>query len=600
MLIGDNMEIGKSLGLVALVLGLSGCIATENSGNEDGGQVQVSFEHSIDSIYQKTLPATGRAQDWVAGGSRALDFDNAPFFIEGTPATLVSTIVGPFDLSGSNSLTFDIEVTDVNSVTNIYSIILDNSVGAVPAVTTASEVMEVINIGIGLDVIASDDPLTLTGTEQGGNGNTIALTVTSETGFTLSQLGFEAGNRLNTGIKDTDSADYVLTGWLTARSLTTAEETNIEWSVYLDTETFTVVSNSIALLTPDQYDFSLLVSKGDLHYAASFQDTVTEGENSLSIELTPVVGDITTTLSVTDNSLISGLTRYEIDFNASEFVGLSAYSLGISINGSAELVFQAHQIIDPIDVYLNLVSGAQNIVLNLYEGSNLIGTSVDSQEDQVVLAGQTINMDIAPLTGTTELNMTENGGDATIIMTVPFEITDEVGGEGNLTGLISLVGEKNNILNTSFTVSGGVANFSIENVQFEDALFSLTFVENDTGDTVAICSSNVTLTALQQTLQCNINLRKRALVTGHLLATLGMTVLTAQGEPAIGAVIRDSENNVLGVTGTSLFGTPGFVSINLISGYHDLNISNSDDSSSTSVGMTFEPLEIKNFTIWLP
>lgn len=600
MLIGDNMEIGKSLGLVALLLGLSGCNITENSGDTENDQVQVSFEHSIDSIYQKTMPTSGRALNSVMAGSRALDFDNAPFFIEGTPATLVSTSVGPFDLSGANVLNFNIEVSDINSTTNTYSIILDNAVGATPAATTASEVMDVINAMIGSDIIASNVPLTLTGTEQGGNGNTITLTATNENGFTLTQLGFDAGNRINTGVEDKDSADYVLTGWLTARSLTTAVETNMEWSVYIDTETFTVVSNSTALLTPDQYDFSLLVSKGDLHYAASFQDTVIEGENSLPMELTPVLGGITTNLSVTDNNLISGLTRYEIDFDASEFSALSDYSLGVSINGSGEQIFQAHQIIDPIDVYLNLESGAQNIVLNLYEGPNLVGTSVEAQEDQVVLAGQTINMDIAPLTGTTELIITENGGSASVTMPVPFEITNEVGNENNLTGLLALVGEKNNIVNVPFTVSGGIANFVVEGVQFEDALFSLTFIETDTGDTVAVCSSEVTLTALQQTLQCNINLRKRALVTGHLLATLGLTVLTMQGEPANGAIIRDSDNNILGVTGSALFGTAGFVSINLIQGYHDLNISNSDDSSSTSVGMTFEPLEIKNFTIWLP
>ncbi|MEH6345418.1 MAG: hypothetical protein V7785_10055 [Bermanella sp.] len=594
------MEISKSLGFVALLLGLSGCNITDNSGDTENDQVQVSFEHSIDSIYQKTLPASGRSFNSVMAGSRALDFDNAPFFIEGTPATLVSTSVGPFDLSGANALNFNIEVSDINNTTNSYSIILDNVVGATPAATTASEVMDVINAMIGLDIIASNEPLTLTGTEQGGNGNTITLTATNESGFTLTQLGFDAGNRINTGIEDKDSADYVLTGWLTARSLTTAVETNMEWSVYLDTETFTVVSNSTALLTPDQYDFSLLVSKGDLHYAASFQDTVIEGENSLPMELTPVLGGITTNLSVTDNNLISGLTRYEIDFDASEFSGLSDYSLGVSINGSGEQIFQAHQIIDPIDVYLNLESGAQNIVLYLYEGLNLVGTSVEAQEDQVVLAGQTINMDIAPLTGTTELIITENGGSASVTMPVPFEITNEVGNENNLTGLLALVGEKNNILNVPFTVSGGIANFVVEGVQFEDALFSLTFIETDTGDTVAVCSSEVTLTALQQTLQCNINLRKRALVTGHLLATLGLTVLTMQGEPANGAVIRDNDNNILGVTGSALFGTPGFVSINLIQGDQYFNISNSDNTSSTSVGLTFEPLEIKNFTIWLP
>ena len=69
-----------------------------------------------------------------------------------------------------------------------------------------------------------------------------------------------------------------------------------------------------------------------------------------------------------------------------------------------------------------------------------------------------------------------------------------------------------------------------------------------------------------------------------------------------GAVVSDDQGNVLGLTGSALFGTPGFVGLNLPAGFHALTVtsSGSDYGELTgSVSLTLVALEVFNQTIRL-
>ena len=123
-------------------------------------------------------------------------------FIAGGAAVLTGTASGPFDLSGANTITVQVQVTDNLGTTSTTNVVLDNTTGGTAAATTLAEVEAAFTAALGADVVATQPPLTFTGTGGNENGGTIALVPTVETGITLSTLGFSSSNRLNIGTAD--------------------------------------------------------------------------------------------------------------------------------------------------------------------------------------------------------------------------------------------------------------------------------------------------------------------------------------------------------------------------------------------------------------
>lgn len=560
---------------------LTGCIDQQD--NLDTEQTSsVTFTHELNAAHQ-----------------RSLNFDNAPYEVPGTTAELVGNEAGPFDLSGANILHFDIHITDNLGSLTILPVHLDNTTGGAPAATTQNEIASAITAATGGYISVGVSPLTLTVSGPGNdqNGGTLELITMTETGLTLSQLGFIESNRLATGIPDTSTADYLFTGIMTAQSVQTSEIFNGDWNVYIDNDTQQVFSNSAMVLPADEYVFNLLVSKDGVDYTGSAQQTVAEGDNQLSMDLFPIIGDLSPATTATQFTLNSTLTRYEINY----VEAMPHFDLGISVDGGPEQLINigTSQNVNP-RFYIDLNDGNQHIKLNLYDGPNLIGTSRSVQENQVVVAGDSISMDIIPITGTAEFSLSSSGGDANVNLFVPVQVLDEVGGvESNLGGLLSISSSNYSIIDEPFSVFSNNANFIVNGLQIGDAEFSLKFVELDSGDIVASCSSDITILTMQPAFTCDLNVRKRAFIEGSLLNEVGLNVIDENGEPVTGAVITDMQENIIGITGTTLFGTPGFVSRTLPSGHHPLNVTSADGSLTGSHSVTLNTLEVLNETVIL-
>jgi len=127
-------------------------------------------------------------------------------FVAGTPSTLAGSAVGPFDLSGANTITIQVQVTDNLGTTTTNNVVLDaaaiTGLGGTPAAATLAEIQTLISAGTGVDVTVTQPPLTFTGAGANANGGTIALVPLVETGITLTQLGFSTSNRLDIGTPD--------------------------------------------------------------------------------------------------------------------------------------------------------------------------------------------------------------------------------------------------------------------------------------------------------------------------------------------------------------------------------------------------------------
>ena len=574
------MKTGTLILIFFLITSLTGC-NIENNGNDTNAQTEKS-ENTVN--FSHTLSATH---------SKVLSFDNAPFEIPGTPASLTSDALGPFDLSGSNSLHLAIDITHSDLTQYHHMIIFDNTTGAIPSSTTITEIKTQLETEILSNINFTESPLTMQASGPTSNGSTIILTAPVENGITLTQLGFNENNRTNTGIADSSTADYIYSGTMTAISNTNGNTSQTDWSIYLDQNGHQVISNNTMSLIADSYTFTLNVYKDDLNYIGTTQSTITEGDNSLIMNLSPVINLNNNTSTVMDHTLISTLTRYEINFGNA----LPHYDLGITVNNEAEQIINISSTVLSGAFYLNLSPGPQQISLNLYDGINLIGSSLAAQENQNIIAGRSIAMDIAPILGITEFLLSESGGDAQVSLNIPPQVTDEVGDASNLAGSIVITGDNNNAVE-SLNINGNIADATITGVNYGEAILTINYVEIDSGDIVATCSTNITLNK-NPTFSCDLRVRQPAFLEGQLISYLGLNVLDSNDEPINGAVITDMNQNVVGITGSYAFGTPGFANIIVTQDNPTFSITSADGLLTRSISVAFTSLHVTNQTVWL-
>ncbi|NVK40157.1 MAG: hypothetical protein HWE39_02870 [Oceanospirillaceae bacterium] len=212
-------------------------------------------------------------------------------------------------------------------------------------------------------------------------------------------------------------------------------------------------------------------------------------------------------------------------------------------------------------------------------------------------------MDLVPLHAETQLILTEAGGDANVTVNLPQLVVDEVGGINNLQAIFAVVGAKNPLQETVLTfnpASGGYeANFILTDLQYDDLTVDITFNEVDSGENIGRCINTWTLSALSQTLNCEIQLRRRAVIGGSLLAVLGINVFNQGSEPVAGAVIKDQNDNILGITGSGTWGTKGYLKTYLKAGDYTITAEDQTNNLMGSEAKTLTPLDIENVLIVL-
>ena len=563
-----------------LIASLTGC-NIENNGHSPTSESQdtkntTSFTHSISATHSKSLM-----------------LDNAPFDIPGTPASLTSDALGPFDLSGSNSLHLSIDITNSDLTSHHYIIVFDNTTGVIPSSTTIAEIKASLEAEVTANISFTESPLTIQASGPASNGSTITLSAPVENGITLTQFGFDETNRTNTGIADSSTADYLYTGIMEAVSDTTGEITRADWRIYLDQDTQQVISNNNISLIADSYTFTLNVYKEDLNYVGTTQATITEGNNALTMNLMPVINLSTNTTTIIDHSLISTLTRYEINFaNA-----LPHYDLGISVNNQAEQIINIANTHIEGAFYLQLDPGPQQISLNLYDGIHLVGTSLSTQENQFIEAGKSITMDIAPILGISEFLLSESGGDAAVSLSIPPQVIEEVGVESNLAGIITIMGSNNNA-SESLNINGSIAETTITGVNYGEATLTVNYIEIDSGDIVASCNTSIILTQ-NPAFSCDLRIRQPAFLEGQVISYLGVNIIDTNGEPISGAIIKDMNQNVVGISGSHSLGTPGYANIIVTQDNPSFTITSADGLLTGTVSVAFIPLSVSNQTVTL-
>ncbi len=400
----------------------------------------------------------------------------------------------------------------------------------------------------------------------------------------------------------TFTSNQILRGELSATAIGGSNDGQIEvfaWTIYLKQDTLETSSNNTLTLPPGNYDFELLLTKGDQQYAGYVNQTLADGENNVGMTIKPVIGDF-----ISDVTIIDRLAYFKFQYGLDDLSVLAAPGVGIQVDGDTEQIFSINTQTGMSNAFLNLPVGPHNLVLKLYDGAVQVGKSITAQENQTVAYGTDLAMDIVPLHGEMQFILTENGGDANLTVNVPAEVINEVGGVANLTATLALVGVKNPLQESAlFFVEQADGSFSAEiimtDLQYENVTLSLTFIDSSTSDPIASCNQSWMLNNQNQAINCDLTLIRRAVVSGKLLAVLGINVHDELGQPVSGAVVTNANGDVLGVTGSGTYGTAGYLKVYLRAGDHSITATEQATGKVQTASVSLLPLEVENVQLEL-
>jgi hypothetical protein len=395
------------------------------------------------------------------------------------------------------------------------------------------------------------------------------------------------------------AAPHVVRGTMTAVPATGGPSQVFDWSVTLDEANWSIQSNKAIVLTPGTYQFTLVLDDNSHRYAGQAAATIQDGENRVSMVVRPVLGDLSIVPDLTE------LPVFRLRYPSEQLAVLANPRLGVVIDGGPEQIVSLSPATGLSDLYIALPEGPHAIQLRLYDGSLQRGRSLATQENVIIGGGQDVTMDIVPLYGETAFDLSEQGGRLTVRIQVPGEVVDEVGGLAALEALFSFAcptGAPVERLLALVPADGGVyrAELTLEDVHYGACVYSLAFADLATAppEQVASCSAAVELDQADQTVGCDLLLRRRALIGGELLAVVGVNVFDAGFAPVAGAVVSDGAR-VLGITGGAAFGPPGYLKLHLSPGSYRLTATDPGSARFGQVDLTVGPLEVHNIDIVL-
>ena len=436
-----------------------------------------------------------------------------------------------------------------------------------------------------------------------GSGSNDSTTQSNESSIDISLSALYTGTTSSSSAALNQAPSFlasapskIVTGELLAVNHTTGTSETYDWSVYLDESDLSATSNKTIVLEPGDYTFSLLLTDANMQYGGTaVYQVLDQGQHSIPLTVAPIIGD-----TVVNVSVLSELATYKFSYATSELTSLTAPKVGISIDGGSEQLFTINKATGLSQTYLNLTDGSYNAHLSFYDGNIQVGRSVPEQENITVVAGDPLNIDIVALHGEAEFILDVADGNATIRANIAQEIIDEIGldnleviltlSDGNTTkeALMTLVTDTNSTYATT-TLSG---------LQFGTYALQLKFNDKtDTSVPVGSClADDVVLNSVGSTVECKITLQKRSVFGGNLLATVGINVFNTSYEPIAGASVY-ANDVFIGLTNEGTFGTKGYLKTYQVAG--DITFSADDTNKTGSVSTTLNPLDVKNFDIFL-
>ncbi|BCE00708.1 leucine-rich repeat domain-containing protein [Marinicellulosiphila megalodicopiae] len=383
------------------------------------------------------------------------------------------------------------------------------------------------------------------------------------------------------------TVDTLFKGTMTVTNLDDESFTAYPWSVYVGDD-FSTTSNETIALTPGNYQFDLVLNKNNQTYIGIALHTIEDAGvyGNVPMTIKPVIGNAST-----QTEIEARLAAFKFNFPADELTAVGATSLNITIDGTTTttLTLSQGEFLNDSSVWHVLDAQAQNIHLELYNGNQIIGHSVLSQELQTVQYGQNITMDIIPLSANVAFEMDETTNTATFEFTLPQEVLDEVGGAENLQTRLQISGDNNQ----DIILDGSEIAFN--EFQYGEANIVLTYSDIQTGDVIGSCIiADLTLDNQTSTNVCQLTLTRRSEISGSLLADVVLNVYANDGQPATNASVY-VDGEFVGLTGAHL--TTGALQLYLSAGEHVVYIEGQTHFNESTI--ITEALSVNNLFITL-
>lgn len=370
----------------------------------------------------------------------------------------------------------------------------------------------------------------------------------------------------------------------------------VDWHLTMDEELVTISSNMTQVLAPSTYSFELDIVKGDIRYVGQAENIVLQegAQSDIEIRVHPVIGD--NTLGFT----INNMPTLDFSYPAEELAALVEPKIGYIIDGGTEVIVGLNASSGNSEVYVNASEGSHTIELKLYDGNKQVGKSQLQQQSVTIVPNGDILMDIIPVHCEVTVSIPIDGGAGTLSLSVPGEVVTEAGSLANLKTVVQLTSPGNGSHESELTLVENNGSYSgsvtFPSLQYDTVAIAVTFIDVTTQEVLgSSVFDKVLLNESGTTLLEAINLIRRAVISGNLLATTGVNVYDTTGTPIIGAEIF-LDDELVGITG-SAWGTPGYVKFHHVKGDYLLKAQSGKYLGDSIIALT--PLGIRNYAITL-
>ena len=461
----------------------------------------------------------------------------------------------------------------------------------------------------GLLALGTATALALAGCGGGASSNESTMPSAVETSTEGGLFSYNLGGYYDGKVGSAVSKDGALiktralelmTGTLEAINTTTGESAVYPWSAYVDLDTFQMTSNKTLAFEPGIYTFNMLLEKEGRQYTGQTQYEIQDTDQvAIPFAINPVIGD-----RIIDVQVVKELSKFKFRYDVAELNATAvAPKLGVIVDGGSEELFVINPTTGMTESYLSMEEGSHTVGLRYYDGNVLKGKSLTSQESVTITPGEPFNMDIAALHGEAVFALGEVAGEGNITINVPSIVIEEAGALNELRTLLTYSDDNGTLIEEEISLYPNGSDYQgsvvLSPIQYGNATYQLQFFDTGepTDELLGSCvTEEVNLSATGGTSLCNLELIRRAVNSGNLVATVGVNVLTGEIEPVSGANVY-VDGTFKGITGSGTFGTPGYLKLYSIAGEKTFSAEKNSSNLSGSVTESLEVLGVHNVDV---
>jgi len=409
----------------------------------------------------------------------------------------------------------------------------------------------------------------------------------------------------------------LFTGRLKAKELERGEEHEFFWSAYIDAESFEMVSSKTIVLPAGTYRMHLFLENNQEQYVGEGVYTLRDEESiALEMAVKPVVGE-----ALVDVSGVDQLKHLQFHYDSSVMVTYDQPRLAVRVGNDPIQWLSINPETGFSETYFNLPEGNYSIGLDLYDGTRHKARATEYPKEVELTTNTLPRIDLRALYGEADF-LIEGGEKGALNMRFLFPpaLIDAAGGSHALQATLTYrdaKGEVGSMVLPESRYEGEVwrTDVRVEEIGYGEFSYEIRFAS--TSRHLGSCAvAPFFIGKDPASAQCELDINANNIITGDLLASIGITVYDAHNTPLNGALIYAGER-FLGISASDSNGGEGYFATTLPQGHylftieHDqkrqqikdertefkalerYNIALSFDPESTKTPLTLQSLSLK-------